>query len=112
MSLCVCVCVCVCVCTGSRAVNILLYFSALLSPYFPRQSLTPFHVKDPPKGRRKLASRCQIHLPCDYLSVVSKEVTSSAPLIPDSIQSPEAPNHASEFGNDKCLHKHLRRKHA
>lgn len=50
VSLCVCVYVC------SRAMKILLYFSALLSPYFPWQSLTPFQVKDhTPKGSRKHA---------------------------------------------------------
>ena len=111
VSLCVCVCVCVYVC--SRAMKILLYFSALLSPYFPWQSLTPFQVKDhTPKGSRNHVQWCWIHLPCDYLSVASKEVISPALLIPDSNQSPKAPNQASEFGDGKCLHDHLGRKHA
>lgn len=41
VSMCVCVFMC-----AAELLKILLYFSALLSPYFPWQSLTPFQVKD------------------------------------------------------------------
>lgn len=71
----------------------------------------PPSILKTPKGRRKHTQWCWNHLPCDYLCVASKEVSSGARLILDFNQSPKAPNHASVLGNGKPFYKHLGRKH-